>query len=157
NISENEEDNKEEQEIGTENDDVDTSAMIKEVEELTDGKAKIIYENNDPQIHEEEAYSISLDAYTIAELTDFHAQFTIPFDSEEEGAVLITHFTIENKTSEEIAYTPNWSLMYSGADRYPGPNRDVLPEEEQIAIALGENEYTIEPNEKVTGYYAFVL
>src|SRR5699024_1802512 len=36
-------------------------------------------------------------------------------------------------------------------------NRDVLPEEEQIAVGLGENEYTIEPNEKVTGYYAFVI
>src|SRR5690625_2223206 len=125
----NEEENEENEEVGQSSYDgeIDFTSLLEDVEENTEGETKIVHESHEQQVHEEDAYSLSLDAYVVAEIKDFHANFSIPFNSDDEGAVLISHFTIENKADHEIAYTPNVDLQYSGADRFPGPNRDLIP------------------------------
>src|SRR5690625_97807 len=137
---------------------IDFTSLLEDVEENTEGETKVVHESHEQQVHEEEDYSISLDAYVIAEIKDFHANFSIPFSSDDEGAVLISHYTIENKADHEIAYTPNVDLQYSGADRFPGPNRDLIPLDSQLSNQLNsDNSYVIDKGETVTGYVAMAL
>src|SRR5690625_1333755 len=157
---ENEEENEENEEVGQSSSDgeIDFTSLLEDVEENTEGETKVVHESHEQQVHEEEAYSISLDAYVIAEIKDFHANFSIPFNSDDEGAVLISHFTIENKADHEIAYTPNVDLQYSGADRFPGPNRDLIPLDSQLSNQLNsDNSFVIDEGETVTGYVAMAL
>lgn len=163
----NEEDEPDEEEENENNEEVDNvssdgeidfTALLQEVESITDGETSIIYESHDQQVHDEEAYSISLDAYVVAELKDFHTNFSIPFNSDEEGAILLSHVTIENKSDGEIAYTPNLDLQYSGADRFPGPNRDLIPADIQLSNHLNSNNnFVIEAGQTVSGYIAMAL
>lgn len=137
--------------------DISFESVLEEIEQISEGETNIIYEHSDAQVHEEEEYIVSLDGYVVAEINDFHANFAIPFNDEDEGAILLSHFTIENKTSDDIAYTPNWSLQYTGADRHPGQNSSIIPDERQIAKTLNANNYAISANETVSGYYAILL
>ena len=50
------------------------------MEEETEGTAKILYENKEPQVHKMDGVTVSLDAYTLLELNDFHTDFRIPFE-----------------------------------------------------------------------------
>src|SRR5690625_4884736 len=159
-IGENEEENEENEEVGQSSSDgeIDFTSLLENVEENTEGETKVVHESHEQQVHEEEAYSISLDAYVIAEIKDFHANFSIPFNSDDEGAVLISHFTIENKADQEIAYTPKVDLQYSGADRFPGPNGDLIPLYSHLSNQLNsDNSFVIDKGETVTGYVAMAL
>jgi len=138
--------------------DIDFNSLLKEVESITDGTTNVIYEHNEKQVHDEEQYSVTLDAYVVAEIEDYHMNFSIPFGSDDEGALLLTHFTVENKSDDDIGYSPLWDLRYSGADRFPGPNRQIIPEELQIVSKLNsDNNFVINANEKVSGYFAIPL
>lgn len=147
----------EEESSSLEEGEIDFQTVLEEIEEATDGEVEVLYENREAQLHEEDEYSISLDSYVVAEIEDFHADFASRFDSEDRGAILLSHFTIENKMSSPIAYTPNWSLQYQGADRFPGPDSYIIREELQIAKKLNANDFSIEPKESVSGYYAILL
>src|SRR5690625_1829822 len=139
-------------------DDVDFNALLAEVDEITQGETELIYEQDEAQTHEEDAYEVNLNGYVVANITDFHMNFSIPFDSEDEGAILLTHMSVENKTDGDIAYTPTWSIEYSGADRFANPNRDLIPRDLQLSNVLNsENDYVIPAGESVSGYVAFAL
>lgn len=63
----------------------DFSSLIQYMEKETQGTTKVLYENNEPQVHDMENVSISLDAYTVVELKDFHTDFSIPFGDQTDG------------------------------------------------------------------------
>src|SRR5690625_938945 len=136
---------------------LDFNEILDDLEEQTDGIASVYYETDEVQVHEEEEYEISLNGYVVVELEDFHQNFAIPFDSEDEGAVLLAHVTIKNKLDEEIAYVPTFSLTYNGADRYPGPQKDLISEESQLIEMLRDNDHVLEAKETVSGYVAMNL
>src|SRR5690625_6800978 len=79
-------------------DDVDFDALLAEVDEITQGEPELIYENNEAQTHEEDAYEVNLNSYVVANITDFHMDFSIPFDNEDDRAILLTHMTVDIKT-----------------------------------------------------------
>src|SRR5690625_3305497 len=139
-------------------DDVDFNALLAEVDEITQGETELIYEQDEAQTHEEAAYEVYVIGYVGANITDFDMNFSIPFDSEDEGAILLTHMAVENKTDGDIAYTPTWSIEYSGADRFANPNRDLIPRDLQLSNVLNsENDYVIPAGEYVFGYVAFSI
>src|SRR5699024_2406009 len=162
---ENEENNNEENEVENNEDTNDSAAkesdfdaVLAEVEDITDGETNVLYEETEAQVHEEDAYSVSLDNYVVAELTDVHMDYSIPLGDSDEGAILVTHHTIENKSDDDIAYTPNWSLKYSGADRFPGINSDMLPDDMQLrSLLTSDNNYVIPAGESVSGYSILAL
>src|SRR5699024_9169125 len=71
---------------------VDFSEMIKYMEDETEGSAKVLHENQTVQEYDEDGVEVSLDAYTLVELTDFHTNFQIPFNDETDGGVIIAHY-----------------------------------------------------------------
>lgn len=135
---------------------IDFSKLIKHMEEETEGEAKVIYENNEPKVHETEGVSISLDGYTLVELADFHTNFAIPFNDQTDGGVIIAHYTVTNDTEDDIHYMPTLDASYVGATKVYSNNRDLLPEEEQLVQKLSPStEYLLKENETVSGYYAY--
>lgn len=54
--------------------------VIAYMEETTEGTADVLYENDEPQVHELDAISVTLDAYTLVALDDFHTDYSIPFN-----------------------------------------------------------------------------
>src|SRR5690625_896572 len=93
---ENEEENEENEEVDQSSSDgeIDFTSLLEDVEENTEGETKVVHESHEQQVHEEEAYSISLDAYVIAEIKDFHANFSIPFRDRKSTRLNSSHVAI---------------------------------------------------------------
>ena len=85
-----EEEEEEEEEVTVEpsGGDIDFASVISELEDITDGTTELIYENNEPYVHDEEDVVISLDGYQLLELNDFHTTFAIPFNDQTDGAIV---------------------------------------------------------------------
>src|SRR5699024_3134595 len=66
----------------------DFDDLIKEMEDITEGEAEVIYENTDGDSTDIEDVHISLNQYVLVELNDFHADFEIPFDDHTDGGVI---------------------------------------------------------------------
>src|SRR5690625_4589686 len=92
----NEEENEENEEVGQSSSDgeIDFTSLLEDVEENTEGETKIVHESHEQQVHEEDAYSLSLDAYVIAEIKDFHANFSIPFRDRKSTRLNSSHVAI---------------------------------------------------------------
>ncbi len=134
------------------------SELITYMEEETQGTANVLYENNNSQSHDMEGISLTLDAYTLVELTDFHRDFAIPFDDQNNGAVIIAQYTVKNDTDENVHYMPSLYMTYVGADKDLNNHRYLLPEEEQLPTLLSpNNEYLLEAGQELTGYYAYPI
>ena len=76
-----------------------------------------MYENTEPQEHELDGVTVSLDGYTLVELTDFHADFSIPFNDETDGGVIIAQYTVTNSLDKDVYYMPSFYLNFTGADK----------------------------------------
>lgn len=160
NPDEEEEEESKEEEASTEPSDgnIDFASVVAEMEEITDGTANLLYENNEAYVHEEEDVVISLDAYQLLELNDFHTSFEIPFDDHTDGGVLLAHYTVENNRSETIYYKPDFYMNYVGAQRSRNNNRELLPDDIQIIQKLGpSNDYELPTGELVSGFAAYPL
>lgn len=130
--------------------------LISYMEETTEGTANVLYENNESQTHEMEGLSVTLDSYTLIELNDFHTNFNIPFDEENDGAVILAQYTVKNDSDEDLHYMPNLDVTYVGAEKYIANHRNILPEEQQLPARLShESDYLIGAGEEVTGYYTY--
>src|SRR5699024_924303 len=78
------------------------------------------------------------------------------FDDQTDGGVLITKYTLKNDTDEDYSYMPMIPATYVGAEKNLDNYRDILPEDEQLAIMLtSDDDYTVKAGEEVTGYYTY--
>ncbi|MFA1819786.1 DUF5068 domain-containing protein [Virgibacillus oceani] len=132
------------------------SELISYMEETTEGTANVLYENDDAQSHEMDGLTVTLDSYTLVELNDFHTNFNIPFDEENDGALIIAQYTVKNDTDDDLHYMPHLDVTYVGAEKNIGNHRNILPEEQQLPVILSpDNDYTVNAGEEVTGYYTY--
>lgn len=134
----------------------DISDLIKYMEEETEGTAKVLYENNEPQVHKMEGVTVSLDNYTLLELNDFHTDFSIPFNDQTNGGVILAQYTVKNELDKDVYYTPFFYLSFTGAEKDYNNYRDLLPAEVQLSEKLSpSNDYLLKAGESVTGYYTY--
>ncbi|MBS4208895.1 DUF5068 domain-containing protein [Bacillus sp. FJAT-50079] len=134
----------------------DFSELITYMEEETEGTAKVLYENNEPQVHQSDGVSISLDAYVLVELADFHTDFDIPFNDQTDGGVILAKYTVKNELDKDAYFMPALYMSYTGAPKAYNNYRDLLPREDQLPEKLSPtNDYLIKAGETITGYYAY--
>src|SRR5699024_9105125 len=84
--------------------DSDFSKLITYMEEETEGEAEVLFENNEKQEHKLDGVNVSLDAYTLVELKDFHTNFSIPFNDKTDGGFIHDQYTVENTTEYDVFY-----------------------------------------------------
>lgn len=132
------------------------SELISYMEESTEGTASVMYENNEPQTHDMEGVSFTVDGYKLVELKDFHQDYAIPFDDQTNGGVILASYTLKNDTDKDVHYMPNLYMTYTGADKDINNYRSLIPEDQQIPVLLSpENDYLLEAGEEVSGYYTY--
>src|SRR5690625_2644829 len=117
--------------------------MISYMEEETEGTAKVLYENDEPQTHEMEGVSVSLDGYTLVELKDFNAMFDIPFNDQTDGAVVIAKYKVVYDTDDFAYYMPALYGSFTGAMQSYIDYNDLLPDDDLLPEMHYSNEYTI--------------
>ncbi len=136
----------------------DFADLIAFMEEETQGTATVLYENDNPQTHEMEGVTVTLEAYTLVELLDFHRDYSIPFDDQNNGAVVIAQYRIMNDTDQDVHYMTTFDMDYVGAEKYLGNHQYLLPEEVQLPNILApSNEYLLEAGQEIVGYYAYPI
>lgn len=136
----------------------DFAELIAFMEEESEGTANVVFENANPQSHDMEGLSVTLDAYTLVELTDFHTNISIPFDDQTDGAVIITQYTVKNDTDGDVHYMPTLDMTYVGSEKYVTGHRYLLPEDKQLPNLLSHNnDYLVEAGKEVKGYFAYAL
>ncbi|KOS68779.1 hypothetical protein AEA09_09665 [Lysinibacillus contaminans] len=134
----------------------DFSSLIQYMEKETQGTTKVLYENNTPQVHKMEGVSISLDAYTLIELKDFHTDFSIPFGRETDGGVILAKYTVKNDMDKDVYYMPTLDITFTGAEKVYTNYKDLLPKEEQLPTKLSHaTDYLLKAGEEVSGYFAY--
>ncbi|WP_245711626.1 DUF5068 domain-containing protein [Gracilibacillus ureilyticus] len=134
----------------------DFSEVISYMEEVTEGTADIQYEGTTDFEHDMEGVKTSVDSYVLANLTDFHTDFSIPFDDETDGAVLLVKYTVKNETDKDAYYMPSFYLTYTGATKSFTNYKELLPEEQQLQSLLSpSSDYLIEAGKAYTGYFAY--
>lgn len=134
----------------------DFSTLIAYMEKETEGTAKVLFENKEPQVHKMEGVTVSLDGYTLLELNDFHTDFSIPFNDKTNGGVILAQYTVTNELDKDVYYMPAFYLSFTGAEKAYNNYRDLLPVEEQLAEKLSpSNDYLLKAGESVTGYYTY--
>lgn len=153
---ENENNNEEDNETASASGSDEFASLISYMEEETEGTANVIYETNEAQEYDLEDMNVSIDGYTIVELKDFHTNYSIPFNDQTDGGVIIAKYTVTNDRDEDAYYSPHFYMSYTGATKAFGPNRDLIPVEEQISEELSHKDnYLIKAGETATGYYAY--
>lgn len=151
-----EEDADEEEQPQAESSNADFDALITAMEEETEGTATLLYENDESQSHEMEGLTLTLDAYQLVELEDFHTNFSIPFNDQTDGGVILAQYTVVNDSDQDLHYMPSLDLDFVGATKIYSNYRELLPLDEQLSTILSpDNEYLVEAGEEVTGYYAY--
>lgn len=136
----------------------DFDDLIKEMEDITEGEAEVIYENTDGDSTDIEDVHISLNQYVLVELNDFHADFEIPFDDHTDGGVILAEYTIENDTGEDVHYMPDFDISYVGATKSHSDINTLIPDDVQLFQKLGpSNEYELDDGDEETGYIAYAF
>ena len=134
----------------------DFASLISYMEKETQGKTKVLFENNEPQVHKMENVSISLDAYSVVELKDFHTDFNIPFNEETNGGVILAKYTVKNDMDKDVYYMPSLDITFTGAEKYYTNYKELIPDEDQLPTKLSyETDYLLKKGEEVTGYIAY--
>ena len=134
----------------------DISSLTQYMEKETQGTTEVLYENNTPQIHEMEGVSISLDAYSVVELKDFHTNFSIPFRDQTDGGVILAKYTVKNDLDKDVYYMPTLDMTFTGAEKYYTNYKDLLPKDEQLSTKLSHaTDYLLKAGEEVSGYSAY--
>lgn len=146
------------QEKNTSQGSTDFSKVISYMEEVTEGTAKVLYENNEQQTHKMEDLSISLDGYTFLELNDFHRNYEIPFRDQTDGVVILAKYTVTNDSDKDAHFMPSLSMFITneGRERAHSNNNALTPKEEQLTTKLGHStNYLIKAGETISGYEAY--
>lgn len=136
----------------------DFDELIQYMEEETEGEAEILYESDNGDEHDMEGVTVSLDEYALVELNDFHMDFSIPFDDQTDGGVVITKYTVKNDSDDDVSYMPMMPATYVGAEKNIDNYREILPKEEQLAVMLtSDDDYELKAGDELTGYYTYPL
>ncbi|WP_152655074.1 DUF5068 domain-containing protein [Oceanobacillus sp. CFH 90083] len=144
----------EEQSVSSSNSDFD--ALVEAMEEVTEGTATLLFESDEVQSHEMEGLTLSLDAYQLVELKDFHRNFDIPFDEQTDGGVILAKYTATNDSDQDLHFLPTLNVDYVGSTKYHSNYRELIPLEEQFSEKLpASNENLIKAGEELTGYLAY--
>lgn len=136
----------------------DFSELISYMEDETEGTAKVLYANDEPQVHNLKDIAVSLNAYTLVKLDDFHTDYAIPFRDQTDGGVIIAEYTVKNDGDEDAYFMPSLdvTLTHDGVEVYHTNNRDLLPSEVQLDTKLDhDSKYLIPAGEAITGYVAY--
>ncbi len=136
----------------------DFSDLISYMEEKTEGTTRVLYENKDPQIHTMEDISVSLDAYTLVELNDFHADYEIPFKDQTDGGVILAKYTVKNDSDEDTFYMPTLDITvtYDGVEVYHRNYDALIPKADQLDTKLSHaTDYLLPAGEEIIGYVAY--
>ncbi|PEA54254.1 DUF5068 domain-containing protein [Bacillus pseudomycoides] len=134
----------------------DYSKLISYMEKETQGKTKVIYENKESQVHKLQDVSVSLDNYTLVELNDFHTDFSIPFNNQTDGGVILAHYTVKNSSNKDVYYMPSLDMSFTGAKKGYTNYKDLIPKEDQLSTKLApNNNYLVKAGETVSGYVAY--
>ncbi|WP_139345020.1 DUF5068 domain-containing protein [Virgibacillus pantothenticus] len=132
------------------------SELISYMEKTTEGTADVLYENKEPQTHDMEGVTFTLNSYTLVELNDFHRDYNIPFDDQTNGGVIIAHYSVKNDTDKDVHYMPSLYMTYTGAEKDINNYQELLPKDQQLPILLSpDNDYLLEAGEEVSGYYTY--
>src|SRR5699024_3500114 len=132
------------------------SDQIEYMEEETEGTAEVLVEFDESQKHEMEDVSLTQEGYTFVELDDFHKDFSIPFDDETDGGVVITKYTMKNDSDNDVSFMPSFYMTYDGAEKDFNNYADLLPRNEQIEDKLtSEDDYELKSGDEVSGYYTY--
>lgn len=156
---ESEEEADEEEQQQTESSNAEFDELIEAMEEETEGTATVLFENNEPQSHEMEDVTVTLDAYQLVELKDFHNRFSIPFDDQTDGGVILTEFTVENDSDQDLYYSTLFYLHYFGGSEAAGPNLDLIPRDVELTQILSpsDDDRLLEGGESYHGYLAYPI
>ena len=122
--------------------------------EKTEGTTKVLFENNEAQVHTMEDVSVSLDAYTLVELNDFHTDFEIPFKDQTDGGVILAQYTVKNDANEDTFYMPTLDITvtYDGNEVYHRNYEALLPKEDQLDTKLSHSTgYLLPPENQSQG------
>ena len=153
-----EEEKEEEEENQTAGGSHDFSELISYMEEETEGTAKVLYANDEPQVHNLKDIAVSLNAYTLVQLNDFHTDFEIPFKDQTDGGVILAEYTVKNDADEDAYFMPSLdvTVTYDGVEVYHTNNRNLIPLDVQLDTKLGhDSKYLIPAGEAITGYVAY--
>ncbi|PAD38487.1 DUF5068 domain-containing protein [Terribacillus sp. 7520-G] len=137
----------------------DFAELIDYMKTETDAEeATVLYENTEPQTHEMEGVTVSLDSYSLVELKDFHTDYSIPFNDETNGGVILASYTVKNDTDKDLYYTPFMYMSFTGATKDYNNYKDLIPEEGQLPTKLSpDNKYELKAGETITGTYAYPM
>lgn len=134
----------------------DVSSLISYMEEQTEGSTKILFENSDKQTHDLKDISVSLDSYTVVQLNDFHTDFSIPFNDQTDGGVILAKYSVENKGDKDAYYMPSLNGTFTGATKAYTNYKELTPEENQLSTSLSpSNDYLVKAGETTEGYVAY--
>ncbi|MFD2210915.1 DUF5068 domain-containing protein [Virgibacillus halophilus] len=134
----------------------DVSGLISFMEEQTEGTTKTVFENSDKQTHDLKDISVSLDAYTVVQLNDFHTDFSIPFNDQTDGGVILAKYSVENKGDKDAYYMPSLDGTFTGATKAYTNYKELIPEEDQLSTVLSPaNDYVVKAGETAEGYFAY--
>src|SRR5699024_6679968 len=140
-----EEDDEEESDDQAEASDSDFSELITYMEEETEGEAEVLFENNEKQEHELDGVNVSLDAYTLVELKDFHTNYSIPFNYQD---LLPEEEQIPTMLSPSEDYLLEAGETVTGYYTYP-LGQDILDE----VLDLSTVSITVPPAEAEKGEF----
>lgn len=158
NNDENNDDEKEDSDAKTDIavEDSSFSDQIEYMEEETEGTAEVLYESDESQEHDMEGVSLTLEGYTFVELEDFHKDFSIPFDDETDGGVVIAEYTMKNDSDDDVSFMPSFYMTYSGAEKDFNNYAELLPMDEQIVDKMtADDDYELKSGDEVSGYYTY--
>lgn len=130
--------------------------LIEYMEDETEGEARVLFETEESQEHDMEDVSLTLEGYTIVALEDFHKNFSIPFDDETDGAVIITEYTMKNDSDDDVFFMPSFNMTYNGAEKAFNNDPNLLPLDEQLIDKQSvDNHDELKAGEEVSGYYTY--
>ncbi|WP_095221797.1 DUF5068 domain-containing protein [Virgibacillus sp. 7505] len=137
----------------------DYAELIDYMKTTTDAEeTTVFFEAKEPQTHEMEGVTVSLDSYSLVGLKDFHTDYSIPFNDETNGGVILAQYTVKNDTDKDLHYTPFMYMSFTGAVKDYNNYKDIIPEEGQLATKLNpDNKYEIKAGETITGTYAYPM
>ncbi|WP_142287942.1 DUF5068 domain-containing protein, partial [Bacillus sp. S1-R5C1-FB] len=95
----------------------DYSKLISYMAKETGGKTKVLFESKEPQVYKSEDVSVSLNSYTLVELTVFHTDLNIPFNRQTEGGGILVNYSVKNGSATDIYYMTAFDISFTGAQK----------------------------------------
>ena len=134
----------------------DVEAAIQET--MQPEELALVFQSDEPFEFEGEDVVARLDRYALFEMTDFHRDFNISFDDQnEKGAILAMEVTLENN-SDEVVYHGNLpSMSVPGTDSLVFEYGTAVGSDFEGYFDFGADEQQIQPRESKTGIITFKL